>query len=176
VRSQAASTGKRAVGVIRKPRHPFLILVVEHLRVFFYFGADDKLACNNFLISKRLLLFLWSIYSPSPLLGKNRSEGFLFSFGRGRQKGKGEPERDLSEAREMGIPIHRSIVFPANMRGNSNRSAGRPGGVGAGGRPRPANSMEQDSFDSFDDEADLLALSTQSLRLGVPYNGESQNE
>lgn len=53
-----------------------------------------------------------------------------------------------------------------SMRGHSLRSG-----------PRPANSMEQDSFDSYDDEAmeDMLVMSTSSLRLS-PGNASSSNE
>ena len=57
------------------------------------------------------------------------------------------------------------------MRGNSLRNV-----------PRPANSMEQDSFDSYDDDAmeDMLVMSTSSLRLSPGSagqgGGQSQEE
>ena len=62
------------------------------------------------------------------------------------------------------------------MRGTSNGSSGGGGGghVPRGGRPqppRPANSMEQDSFDSFEDDESELQQQMQGLRLGVPANG-----
>ncbi len=50
------------------------------------------------------------------------------------------------------------------MRGNSLRS-----------NPRPANSMEQDSFDSFDDEEMLVMSANSSLRLSPPTPGSPQS-
>ena len=68
------------------------------------------------------------------------------------------------------------------MRGTSNGSTSSSGGGGVGGvgggrgphgrpQPRPANSMEQDSFDSFEDDESELQQQMQGLRLGVPANG-----
>ncbi len=63
-----------------------------------------------------------------------------------------------------------SRLLRHKMRGTNNGS--NPRGGRAHPPPRPANSMEQDSFDSFEeDESELMQQGMQGLRLGVPANG-----